>query len=552
MSLQPLRPMREQAPRRSFATKNHLAFTYPAPTAGLDYMTPLGEMDPKAAITLSNVLQRSYGSEFRAGWARWASLIPGEVRTLMPYNPPRGLTSPPATAKLFAACSDGKIYDVTLQTNEVTVPPVSATIPGQLEPGEFSWTNFATITNNFLCVCSAGGGYWTYDATGGWINRTASITGAGSTAAIDFDFVMSWKNRLWFVKNQTADTYFLGVNNITGASTSFDFGPLLIHGGDIKAMASWSVDSGDGIDDKLVIVGSEGDLLIYAGTDPTSASSFGIQGRWFVGRVPNGRRFISRYGGDTMIISQFGIAYLSRLLQRPNVSDPQAQASHKINPIFSKFVTQTILEQYWEIRFLGQLECIFVNAPDSLEIKNRQFVMDVNSKAWSTFDGIPMLTCENFGGVLYFGTVDGKVGKAFESSYATDGILSDGTLGNDITIQVQSAYVPGGDPVRLKRLLHGAVTFQGQLAPTISAQINSDWSFNTTPGAPTFNSTAGGVWDAGLWDVALWSGGIENTFKGWFGAEGLGYYAGLRFSARGYPRTVFTDWTLISEEGGLM
>lgn len=553
MSLEPVTSLRRSSPRRSSVTQTHKAFQYPAPVAGLDFMKPLTEMDAKAAIVASNVLTRTYGSEFRAGWLSWSSLIPGEIRTLMPYNPPRGIVGLPATAKLFAACSDGKIYDVTLQTNEVTVPPVSVTIPGQNEPGEFSWTNFATPTGNFLCVCSSGGGYWTYDTTGGWINRTAGISGPGSAFAINFDFVMSWKNRLWFIVDQTADTFFLGTNSITGASSNFDFGPLLIHGGDLKAMASWTVDGGDGIDDKLVLVGAAGDLLIYEGTDPAGAATFRVVGRWFVGSPPNGRRFMSRYGGDLLIVTQFGLIPLSLLLGRQGVIELEdSTASHKVNPLLSDLIRETLLRQYWEVRYVPQIEALFLNAPDGITVKDRQFVMDVNSHGWSTFDGIPMLTCEVYQGALFFGTVDGKVGRCFDRNYAFDGIHTDGTAGKDINVSIQTAFVSPGDSVQLKRMLQMLLTFQAIDKPAVAAQLNTDWSLSDTPGSPIFGGGAQFFWDSALWDQASWEGGKANTFRGWIGVVGLGYFASLRMTARGLPGTVFTNWMLVTESGGIM
>lgn len=309
--LEPIKSLRGS--RNGYAPRTHGAFPYPAPTKGLNYLYPLSAAPADTGVVMSNVISRSYGVEFRPGWRSWSSLIPGEVRSLMPYNPPRGLAG--LSGKLFAASSDGNIYDVTLQTNESTIPPLSVSIPGQLEPGEFSYINFATLATSYLCICSAGGGYWTYDAVGGWVDRTAAITGAGGPHAINFDFVMSWKNRLWFVVNQTADTFFLGTNNIVGAASLFDFGPLLINGGDVKVMASWTADMSNGLDDKLVIVGAAGDVLIYEGTDPTAAATFRVAGRWFVGSVPNGRRFLDRYGGDLALICMYGVVYMSEILQ---------------------------------------------------------------------------------------------------------------------------------------------------------------------------------------------------------------------------------------------
>ena len=552
MSLQPVLVQGKPVLRRSSATQTNVAQAFPAPTKGLDFVTPLAAMDPMYCTKASNVLARTYGLEFRSGWRRWATGIPGEVRTLMPYNPPRGL-GVPADGKLFAAASDGKIYDVTVQTNEVTVPPVAVNIPGQLEPGEFSWTNFATLATNYLCVCSAGGGYWTYDATGGWVDRTVAITGPGSPFAINFDFVMSWKNRLWFIVNQTADTFYLQTNSIVGSASNFDFGPLLIHGGDLKAMASWTIDGGDGIDDKLVMVGSEGDLLVYEGTDPSAAATFRIIGRWFIGRPPNGRRFLARYGGDIQMITQFGVFPLSRMLTGlDRLEATEEKSSYRINPVLSDFIRATLLEQYWEVRYLPQLECIFINAPDGLETKNRQFVMDVNSRGWTFFDNIPMLTCENFGGQLYFGTLDGKVGKAFEGLLNQDDVLTDGTKGPDIQIDVQGPFVPGADKAKLNRFLQFEMTFQGVVPPAINAVLIPDWSSEAPPGSPIFLGEALYLWDSALWDTALWSSGQGNTYRTWIGASGIGSFAALRFLGKGAAKTLFVNYTIVTEPGGLM
>src|SRR5262245_13697206 len=179
---------------------NYSAQMFPAPVRGLDVRNTLFGQDPATAVVLKNALCRRYGVELRLGYQRWVSNIPGHVVSVMSYLPPQG---PGATLqpKLFAASSNGNIYDVTLQKDSAFVPPVSQAIPGQISPGRFSWTNFSTGAKNYLCICSDGGGYWTYEATLGWQNQTGNITGTGATHAIHFDFVLAYKNRLWFIEN---------------------------------------------------------------------------------------------------------------------------------------------------------------------------------------------------------------------------------------------------------------------------------------------------------------------------------------------------------------
>ena len=44
-------------------------------------------------------------------------------------------------------------------------------------------------------------------------------------------------------------------------------------GGYIKAMASWTLDGGAGMEDQLVLFSSNGEAVIYGGTDPDSGFS---------------------------------------------------------------------------------------------------------------------------------------------------------------------------------------------------------------------------------------------------------------------------------------
>ena len=544
----------------SAQTRVHQFAIFPAPVLGLDTSTPLTEQNPRSATALTNFFTRRYGSELRPGWRRWTTNLGGvgtesPVVTVMAYQPPRGAGSV-ALAKLFAACEDGKIYDVSSQTSEATVPAAVLTVTGQTEPGEWSYTNFATAATNYLCAVSANSGafsYYTYDHTGGWVNRTASITGTAG-AVNSFDFIMVWKNRIWFLAENSNVAWYLPVGAITGAAASFDFGPLLIHGGELRAMASWTLDSGDGIDDKLVISASQGDILIYGGTDPASASTFGIVGRWYVGPPPSGRRFMSKYGGDLALLCENGVEYMSHLTAARGLIDPETQSddtpSRRYNEVIGQDIRDTRNQKGWALIHVPSEQSVLITTPTDESPDAYQYCFSTIPMGWSKMQNIPMKCSEVFDGNLYFGTEDGKIGKAFSGD--TDDELSDGTAGEDVVGRLQTAFVTKEDQeMLLKRMQLVMPMFQSSDPPSFSVRLNTEWSDQGTSGSPPFVINTNALWDVGTWDVAVW-GGAANTYLGWIGVEGLGCYASLRISIVGKPRTMFTSWKLVYEPGGIM
>jgi hypothetical protein len=520
---------------------------FPAPLKGLTTRYALSNQDPNTALILRNVMCRRYGIELRRGYRRWVSNIPGEVRSLMSYLPPRGSGSL-LVPKLWAACDNGSLYDASSQLPAATVPAAAATMAGQVNPGVWSWTNFSAGGANFLVACAAGAGVWTYDAAGGWINRTANITGA---AAINFDFVMVWKHRLWFIELNSNIAHYLPVLQVQGVASPFDFGPLLVFGGDVSAMASWTLDAGDGVDDKLVVVGRGGDVLVYEGTDP--ATDFRIAGRWAVGRIPVGRRFMSKYGGDLAIISPNGIERMSQLTSARGLNVPAGELGGTEDWVrymenIARDVRQSYSSAFWQLVHVPGEQCAIVVTPHNIPQDALQYVYGTLSGGWSEFTRTPMLVLEPHDGEMYFGTKDGKVMQMFFGS--SDDSLPDGTVGTPIIAQVQTSFIAmSGDEFHTKRPLMAMPMFVAPTAPSVKAQINTDWSFQPVPGAPIYNPSALALWDAAKWDNAMWAG-AGNFFNAWVGAEGLGTHCSLRMDYTGEsPGTIFTTWKLLAEIG---
>lgn len=527
----------------------------PPPVKGLDITLPFSDQDPRTALVLENFICRRAGAELRGGAGRWTTNLGGvgtesPVNSLAGYLPSRGTGSVEA-AKLFAFCEDEEVYDVTSQTSEATVPVSVLTLAGQIEPGYVSHVNFAGVGTNYLLVAIPGVGYYTYDHTGGWVNRTASVTGVSLT---NVAFVMIWKKRIWFILHNDQSAWYLPAGAIVGAATEFDFGPHLAHGGTLQMLASWTRDAGEGIDDNLVAVGSGGDVIVYQGTDPASAATFGMIGRWYTGPPPYGRRFATKYGGDLGILCENGVEFMSRLVGAQGLLEPDGEqvngATRRYNEVIARDIRDTRGEQGWYAIHTTSEDCVVVLTPHNVEGEELQYCFSTVPAAWSIFSNIAALSGEFFNGDLFIGTPNGTIQRMFDSD--TDDELTDGTLGEDVIGHLQSAFIPpNNDRMQLKIPQLLQIMLTSTEPPSVLARINTEWSGQATSGTPSILPGENAIWGTSQWDEAVWSGSA-NTYLVWIGCSGLGCYFSLRLSITGKPRTTFTSWKVIHTLGGLM
>jgi hypothetical protein len=510
-----------------------------APVSGLDVTQTLVGADPLTAIMLDNMIPRVYGCEMRRGYSRWATGLGGEIRSLMPYNSATG-------TKLFAASSNGSIYDVSTPSSTPPTPIYTHPVADVL--GEWYSVNFVNDAGTFLLSVSAGEGYHIYDGTT-W-TEVAQGAGAGQINGLDpalFSYIFTWKGRVWFLRKNSAIAYYLPTGQITGTVTPFNFGPFLNHGGPLSVACNWTVDGGEGIDDKLVLISLEGDILIYSGYDPADSSKFTKSGAYYIGHLPSGRRCVSVYGSDISILSEKGLCFLSEILRGQGFFS-NAPIAQRVNSQLAQEVSAKMTQRYWELVFLPHEQLILINTPTS-SVQDTQWVYEVNTKAFCTLTNMPMLSVATFDRQTFFGDGDGNVWLAFDGS--SDG-SHDAERGADIEGSIVSAFMPFGEPFRKKIFLLARPTFRAPLAPAVKVSVNSDWSFLAPKGSPQFVPPEGSsLWDSGIWDQTVWNGS-DQTYGTWVGVEGEGYYGALSMKVRGEPGTTFVSWQLLTMPGGVL
>jgi len=528
---------------------------YTVPLGGLNYRESLLTMQPSEALVLDNFIPRAFGIEIRKGWRYWApkaNKFPNEVRSILVFTDAK-----PIGSKIFAGTADpgGLLYDVTTQGVAPTLALTPSTAP--FNPGEWYATNYTTPGGSFFCAVSQGAGYYLYDSTAGW--REVPVGAAvgqikfpagDTTTPKDFAFCWLWKNRLWFLKGGSATAYYLPIGQITGEVAALELGPQLIHGGSLLFATSWTYDSGRGIDDGLVFASTEGDILVYQGSDPTALATFSLQGLWYTGRFP-GRRCFNAVGGDVVMVTEFGVIKISDLVSgKVQTSAVNGEdAFYKINPRLARYVSDTIGQNYWFVLPFPTEELVVFGAPYIEPVKGvrTSFILNYATSAWASLSNADLLCGEVYRGQIIFGTRDGYVCQLFYGY--NDQVSADGTdVGIEVTGRLQTAFNNFDDPRINKRLLRIKLYGLSDGVPTLGVKFVDEYNMSTVTNAPAPIAINEYTWDVGLWDDAKWQS-TQIPFRRWFGVAGFGKKLAMIMAIRGRGYTLLSDYEALYESG---
>jgi len=525
-------------PRRAAVAQTAQVAVLAAPTGGLNFRDPIAAMTAADALVLTNMIPRQQGCELRKGWQVFSSPIT-VASVAQPVDSVFGyVASNAANNKVFMA-TNGNIYDVTAGGT----PTVAVASTGSTDD-EWWTTQFSTAADTFLLAVSPGAGYWTYSASTGWVNRTATTVGMTT----DVRTVTVWKRRVWFtfVNSQNVG-YMNAVDAITGTVASFPMGSTLRNGGYVSTMFNWTIDAGFSVDDFLVVIGSEGDVAVWEGTDPTSIATFALKGGWYVGPVPRHGRYYTPYGGDVMIVSELGLVPMSALITGQYSQDMQVGPASKIQSVFAPLVRSLLNEKYFNVFVVPTSGVLIISLPP-VSATYTQFAMNVTTKAWCTFEGVPIRSSALIGSQLFFGTLDGFVCKGLFGDL--DGVDIVGAGGTNIEGDLQTSFQHFGTPGQLKSFGMARPVFIATAAPAIKLKINTQFQLAGVSGSPFFTNEVNGVWNTGTWNFSVWVG--QGTYQAWAGTTGLGYYGSLRMRVRGLPETTFTAANISMVPGGTM
>jgi hypothetical protein len=490
----------------------------PAPVGGWNARDALANMAPTDAVTLDNLFPGVSSVTLRGGYEKHATGMTGQVETLMTYNAG-------ASSKLYAVVG-GKIYDVT------TAGAVGAAKVTGLSNSRWEYTNITTSGGSYLYAANGVDKPLLFDGTT-WTAidgaSTPAITGVTTTSLIS---PVLFKNRIWFIQKDTLKAWYLPTASVGGAAAVLDLSSVAHLGGNLIAMAAWTIDAGYGVDDNLVFVTDQGEVIVYRGTDPSSASTWALIGVWIVG-APISKRCLLKYGGDLLVLTLDGLIPMASALQSSRL-DPNVALSDKIQGAFAAAAKAYKNNFGWGMLYHPLNNALIVNIPQTTG-GQVQFVMNNITKAWCRFTNWNANCWASLNDKPYFGG-NGYVAEAWTTDVGTSGFDDDGEVINTRALQAFNYFETRGV---IKYFTRGRVTTYTNGQPTVGVGIAVDFQTDDYLGALSFVPTAYGLWDVGLFDQAIW-GTNQIANNNVIGLSGIGYCGGIIFNSS--SKNVSLEW----------
>jgi len=506
--------------------------TLPAPIGGLNGRDGLADMPATDAFVMDNWYPYNTTVDTRNGCQNHVTGAAAAVESLAVY-------AGGASSKMLGF-SNGSVYNVS------SAGAIGAAIVSGKTSNKITSTMFSNAGSQFLIGLTAADAPFSYDGVSYTALAITGLTGSQNT----LHCVHSFKGRLYFAQKDQLGFYYLAVGAIQGAASYFDLAQQAKAGGYLTGIASFSSQGteGTGPNDYIVFMTSEGEYLLYAGTDPASAATFQLVGRYY-GPPPIGRKGWFNYRSDLYIISAEGIISFTQIREAGQEGVDTKYLSQKLGKAWTA-LTPNSTTHGWAAVLYPRSGMLVVNAPATSSPAGAyyQFVMNTSTNSWARFVGWDGLCWCVFNGRLYYGTYDGRV------------VLADeGTI--DITTEIKcdcrqayNYFDDGNGMGDADKHFHFATfVVQADGTPPIAAELCVNFEDDQPDYAGSLTAVVGALWDVATWDVDFWAGdAITQNFTVTFGKIGYTASIWLRTTVRSAPIKWFATRILLERGQGVV
>lgn len=353
----------------------------PASVRGIDESLPLRSLKSDHALRMVNLISDPNGLRSRPGQRLWTSGLPGRVTSMLSW----------CNSRNFAFCS-GQCYEFK---HGLVLPGF-----GPIISDRWLGDTLTNIGGKFLVATSDLDGVYHFD---GSIWRESLIQGVDSRLLYCPRF---YARRMWFTKLGSQDVYYLAAGAVSGPAKVFPLGPVFSTNAPVVAIGVIKgSENAKNSSDQIAFATSDGEVAIFAGTDPSVSKSWGYVGT-FASSPPLGWRPLSNIGGELCMITVDGVISIPSSLPKEKGERKKSMLTTPIHKTFSGFSGYASSDAWQMIEYSAGKGGSLLNWPNkSPHILSRG--------AWSESLGLESLSWLESDGT-YRGTSSGEIFKLGE------------------------------------------------------------------------------------------------------------------------------------------
>ncbi len=466
------------------------------------------DMDVGYASVMDNYIPQDTKVVLRNGYTKYVDFS-APVETLASYQY--------GAHKRFFAASDKKIWDIT------TADGKQAILSSGINNNRFRFAQY----KNYMFFVNGVDTPKAFYVDGEGVDHigTWGFSGTGLSAGNIVNVSVS-KQRLWFVQKDSLTVWYPEVaGNVSGTLHSFDLAQVCRYGGYLVAVADWTQDGGQGIDDLTVFITSEGEVLVYSGSDIESVDDWTLRGSYKISR-PIGYECCMQYQGDVVIIAEDGYIPLSKALPLNQANTAQVAFSDCIRGLVIDRTQKYASHIGWQGVIYSRGGYALFNVPVANAYE--QHVINVSTGAWCRFTDIRSHCWCVFDRRLYFGS--DKAVYLFDEGFTDDGAPICGI--------VEQAYSNLGTE-RLKKVQMLNPRTKSSAPYNLAIYTNMDMEERQVDYVENIGTSGIYKWGVVKWSAignpsgARWSNSGRTTLHSqWIANSATGYKAGIVFKTK--------------------
>lgn len=316
---------------------------------------------------------------------------------------------------------------------------------------------------------------------------------------------VNFKGRALYWTTNVCGFYYAAAGAFQGNLTYFPLDLVFHRGGSVQLIITWSRDNGDGVDDLCAIISTNGECVVYQGTDPGNALTWSLVGRFSIG-TPLGVRSHGKLASAEILLTSDGFMSMDEAISNQRAQELQTFGG-KIVLAANAAASAYGSNFGWESTHYPRGQMYIVNIPLT-DTQFEQYVRNTSTGAWCKFTGWNACEFCVYNDRLYFGTPDGKLVLADTSN--SDTAWGYGDDGVEVLRKATQAFAHFNAP-GMKAQLTGVQIVANPLYPSkVAVNVFQDYQMKTVPAPTAAPESTFGVWDVSYWDQQYWAG-LENS-----------------------------------------